>query len=293
MRRFLWIWLTLLGAFPVARTAVSLTTSGWVGWSAETWLQLVTVPAFQAVAIWWVTRGPGRLWQDVLQPTVTPWLAVWLGWDVLVLALGALLPEQPFLTPYGALTLGGLHKALEGAAAGLVAMACARQEPSPRDRAWTASLAVWLPVLGSAFLFAWPDRLAAQIAPRLTPLLATIAVYGALLAVSVGLALRMVPAWLPQAPVPARLLEAAAGFALLAAVLGSAHLVLRPDEPWPLGARACAFFAVTLALLACIGAFWEFRVSSGSSAHHPSQSAAGPHRRHAADQEDQSRDPEG
>jgi hypothetical protein len=252
MRRFLWIWLTLLGAFPLARTAVSLAASGWVGWDAEAWLQLATVPAFQAVVIWWVTRGPGRLWRDVLRPIATPWLAVWLGWDVLILALGALLPEQPFLTSYGALTLGGLHKALEGFAAGLIAMACARQETSLRDKAWTAAMALWLPVLGSAFLFAWPDRLAEQLAPPL----ATIVVYGTLLAASVGLALRAVVAWLPRAPGPARLLETAVGLALLAAVLGAAHLALHPEEPWPLGARACAFFAMTTALLACIGAFW-------------------------------------
>jgi hypothetical protein len=256
MRRFLWIWLTLLGAFPAARTAVSLAASGWVGWDAEAWLQLATVPAFQALVIWWVTRGPGRLWRDVLRPIATPWLAVWLGWDVLVLVLGALLPEQPFLTSYGALTLGGLHKALEGVATGLVAMACVRRESSRQDHLWTAALALWLPFLGSAFLFAWPDR----IASPLTPLLATVVVYGILLVGSVGLALRVVAAWQARAPGPARLLETAVGLALLAAILGAAHLALHPEEPWPLGARACAFFAMTTALLACIGAFWDRRM---------------------------------
>ncbi len=259
MRRLLWIWLTLLGAFPVARTAVALATSGWGGWSAEAWLQLVTVPAFQSVVIWWVTRGPGVRWRDVLRPIATPWLAAWLAWDVLIVVLGWLLPEHPFFTPYGALTLGGLHKALAGIAACLVAAACARREALARDKLWTAAFAAWLPLLGSAFLFAWPDLLATQLAPPLTPLVAKIVVYGFLLSASVGLALRLEAAWLPRAPVAVRLLEAAVGLALLAAVLGAAHLVLHPEEPWPLAARACAFFAMTTALLACVSAFWALR----------------------------------
>jgi len=59
MRRFLWIWLTLLGAFWAGYTVVALAVSGWVGWDAEATLQLLTIPVSQALVLCWVTRDPG------------------------------------------------------------------------------------------------------------------------------------------------------------------------------------------------------------------------------------------
>lgn len=63
MRRFLWIWLTLLGAWWAAATLVSavLYQRAVRGPDAVLWPVLVTL--LQAAVLWWVTRdltpGPG------------------------------------------------------------------------------------------------------------------------------------------------------------------------------------------------------------------------------------------
>lgn len=258
MRRFLWIWLTLLGAFWVARTAVSLAASGWVGWSGEAWLQLVTVPALQALVVAWITRDRGIGPADLLRPLATPWLAFWLAWDALVVTLGALLPESPFFSPYGGGNLLGVHNLLKGLVAGLVAASLAPRRRSVREQAWLGLFALALPALASAFLFPWPETLALRLAPPLSPLLARLVVAGALLVVAVGLLLRAQAIW-SRFPGAARLLDLAACLLLLASVLAGAHLALHPGEPWPLLARAGAAFALSAALVATVRAFWSER----------------------------------
>jgi len=56
MRRFLWIWLTLLGAFLAARALLAVAFQR-VDRGADTVVQLVLIPTLQAVVIWWVTRN--------------------------------------------------------------------------------------------------------------------------------------------------------------------------------------------------------------------------------------------
>ena len=56
MRRFVWIWLTLLGAFWAARTLVAAATFGRVDQGYGDLVQLVLIPAGQAAVLWWVTR---------------------------------------------------------------------------------------------------------------------------------------------------------------------------------------------------------------------------------------------
>lgn len=61
MRRFVWIWLTLLGAFLAARAVVSALAIQRVDLLRGAALfQLVTIPALQAAVVWWVTRGAGK-----------------------------------------------------------------------------------------------------------------------------------------------------------------------------------------------------------------------------------------
>jgi len=101
MRRFVWIWLTLLGAFWAVKTLVSAATFGRIDPGYGDLVQLVLVPAGQAAVLWWVTREARTTPRQVLRALFTPWLAVFFAWDAAVAALGWLLPESPFFTLQG------------------------------------------------------------------------------------------------------------------------------------------------------------------------------------------------
>jgi len=62
MRRFLWLWLTLLGAFWAARVLISVFLFEKAGHDRGSFLALAAIPTAQAAVLWWVTRkrsGPG------------------------------------------------------------------------------------------------------------------------------------------------------------------------------------------------------------------------------------------
>jgi hypothetical protein len=56
MKRLLWIWLTLLGAWWTAATLVSAVLFQRVGRGPEAVLRPLLVTLFQALVLWWVTR---------------------------------------------------------------------------------------------------------------------------------------------------------------------------------------------------------------------------------------------
>jgi len=57
MRRFLWLWLALLGAFWAARALVSALLFQRAGHDGRSFLALAAIPTVQAVVLWWVTRA--------------------------------------------------------------------------------------------------------------------------------------------------------------------------------------------------------------------------------------------
>lgn len=59
MRRFLWLWLTLLGAFWAARVLISALLFERAGHDRGSFLALAAIPTAQAAVLWWVTRKRG------------------------------------------------------------------------------------------------------------------------------------------------------------------------------------------------------------------------------------------
>lgn len=58
MRRLLWIWLTLLGAYWAAGAAVSALLFQHVDRGPRALVPAVVIPSLQALVIWWATREP-------------------------------------------------------------------------------------------------------------------------------------------------------------------------------------------------------------------------------------------
>jgi len=60
MRRFLWIWLTLLGAWWTAAALVAVVLDQRAARGPDAVLRPVLVTLLQAAVVWWVTRERGR-----------------------------------------------------------------------------------------------------------------------------------------------------------------------------------------------------------------------------------------
>jgi len=258
MRRFVWIWLTLLGAFWVVRTLVSAATFGRVDQGYGDLVQLVLVPAGQAVLLWWVTREARPTPRQVLRALITPWLAAFFAWDTAIAALGWLLPESPFFTLLGGWNLAGLHNALQGVAAGaVVGLSAVRGRWTLGERTWLALFALWLPAAGLSFLIPWLGGLPERLLLALPAALAWPAVYGALYVLSVGLVLRVQLIWRERAAAPAWLLDLAVALSLVATAIVVLNLARHPylAEPWDPIAHLGAYWAMTALFLGAYRAF--------------------------------------
>lgn len=72
MRRFLWIWLTLLGAWWTAATLVSAVLYQRAERGPDAVLRPVLVTLLQAAVLWWVTRGPSPPAPGSTEPPAKP-----------------------------------------------------------------------------------------------------------------------------------------------------------------------------------------------------------------------------
>jgi hypothetical protein len=236
MRRFLWIWLTLLGAFWATRALLAAAFQR-VDRGAGSGVQLVLVPAAQAILVWWLTRTSRPAPRLVLRALLTPWLAFFLACDAVVV-------EADWL---GGWHLAGFANALQGLAAGtLVAAAAVRGRWTRRERIWMGLFALWLPAAGAAFLVAGPPVGIGEAA-----------VAGALFVLSVGLVLRVQVIWRARAATPAWLLDLGIACALAGAASVVLDFILHPAHlaPWGAFAHTCATFSLTALLFAAFGAF--------------------------------------
>lgn len=262
MRRFVWIWLTLLAALWTARTLIAAVAHGHVEPRYDDLVQLVLLPAGQAAVLWWVTRASRTTPRQAFRILFTPWLALFFAWDAAIAVLGWLLSESPFFTLLGGWNLAGVHNVLQGFAAGIaVALSTVRGRWTPRERLWLALFALWLPASGASFLIPWLSGLPERLLPTLPAALAWPAVYGSLYVLSVGLVLRVQLIWRERALAPAWLLDLAVAFSLVSAAILVLNLTRHPylAEPWSPLAHLGAYFAMTALFL---GAYRAFGIES-------------------------------
>lgn len=196
MRRLVSLWLALLAAFWLARAAASSLLFGRVDQGYGALLELLAIPALQAVALGWLTRQPGPL------DLALPWRQAWrlrplrgaLALDAAILAAAWLLPAYSWpswLTASSArdnAAMAGMTgstgpASLAGwpalaalaasakllAAAALLVIALGRPGWSTRDRVAVGAFGAMLPVLAAAPWTGWPAALPGLLAapPRL------------------------------------------------------------------------------------------------------------------------------
>jgi hypothetical protein len=286
MKRLLTIWLALVAAFWLTRAASSALLFGRADLGFEATLQLVAIPALQAVVLGWATRrrgaaGLGAPWRAAQREA---WLRGVLAFDGAVLAAGWLgwfggpdgrlgrvawlaLARGPTVIAWAA--CGKL-----AAAAGLLAAVLARGRRRMRERALLGLLAAFSLALGAPAWLGGLDRLATAIALRGEWGSPWLAVYAPLAVVGTALALAAQDILRRCSLTAALALEWAIGLAvaaLLAAWTGalSGHLdelaaamhgnarYAAATAPWAAAAATLATLATTALLAAALLAWRE------------------------------------
>jgi len=267
MRRVVNLWLALLGAYWLTRAGASSLLLGRIDDGYPELLDLLAIPALQAVALAWATRQPGSV------DLALPWREAWrlrslrgaLAVDVSVIAASWLMPaasRPAWLAPSFRAGLPAWLAAVKLAVAAMLLVA-ALGKPGfrARDRFAVAALAAALLALAAEPWLGWlaglPDRLA-MVAP---PPLSWYGAYGALTAAAVLLVLPAAEALRRHDQAAALACDWALGLLLAAAAgaaLGFARQPAAADAPWgraaaTLGSLSATALLVGAALVAAAG----------------------------------------
>jgi len=261
MRRVVNLWLALLGAYWLTRAGASSLLFGRVDHDYPALLDLLAIPALQALALSWATRQPGAV------DLALPWREAWrlralrgaLAVDVGILAASWLMPaasRPSWLAPSLRTGLPAWLAAVKlAAAAALLAAALGRHGLRARDRLAVAALAAALLALAAEPWLGWlaglPDRLS-MVTP---PPLRWYGAYGALTAAAVLLAPQAAEALRRHSQAAALACDWALGLLLAAAgcaVLGFVRQALpavTADAPWTRAAATLGSLSATALLV--------------------------------------------
>jgi hypothetical protein len=258
MRRVVNLWLALLGAYWLTRAGVSSLLFERVDHGYPELLDLLAIPALQAVALAWATRQPGSV------DLALPWREAWrlralrgaLAVDVSVIAAAWLMPaasRPSWLAPsFGAGLTAWLAAVKLAVAATLLVAALGRHGFRPRDRLAVAALAAALLALAAEPWLGWlaglPDRLA-MVTPQ--PL-RWYGAYGALTAAAVLLALQASEALRRHSQAAALACDWALGLLLAAAGCAALGFVRQPvtaAAPWGGAAATLGSLSATALLV--------------------------------------------
>jgi hypothetical protein len=107
MKRVVNLWLALLAAFWLARAGVSSLLFGRVDQGFPALVELLAIPALQAVALAWATQPGGQTFRMTAARLALPWRAAWRLRSLrAVLAVDAGVLALPWLVPGAAERLG-------------------------------------------------------------------------------------------------------------------------------------------------------------------------------------------
>ncbi|MEP7011011.1 MAG: hypothetical protein ABJC13_11870 [Acidobacteriota bacterium] len=255
MRRLLYLWLALLGAYWAATATLSTIALGRIDQGEISILAMVAIPIVQALALGWLTRAPRR----------GPGLPLPAGWagvlirilvvlDLAIAMVGGLLPEDALFSLNNGGLVTHLYAALQALAAAGVAAALARRKGN--DRLALAMLAAALGgyAIDSGFstLSVVPARLAAERASFSVWL----GVHTAAALAGGALLLYLERRWRADEPRASRMLEIALGLGILAGFGSVLGMRLRPEvgQPIFMFGCLCGFLAITEILAALLQA---------------------------------------
>ena len=240
MKRLLTLWLTLLAALWLTRTAVSALLFQQADRGFDAAFLLVTAPVLQTLAVGWVTRSPGPLpWTGLsLEIRQRRLLAGLLAGDAAVLLLAALFESE--IPP-------AAWAALQAGAAGVsLGLAAARGSWSRSERAWLGLLAFTL-VLFSLAALPGLEPFQRSLLPDQPPLLQRLILEAPPLVIAAAALLACRDILGRESAAAGAFLDAALGLGLLGALLEILTVIPQAPLPvlWALLAWACWLLAAT------------------------------------------------
>jgi hypothetical protein len=253
VRRLLYLWLALLGAYWAATATLSTIALGRVDQGEIAILSMVAIPIAQALALGWLTRGsrrgPGLPLPAGSAGVIVRILVVV---DLAIATVGGLLPEDPLFSLNNGGLVAHLYAALQAlAAAGLAAFLARRQRGGRLALALlAAALAGYAIDSGFGILSVLPTRLAEER----SSFAVWLAVHATAALAGGALLLRLERRWRPDEPRASRALEIALGLGLLAGFGSVLGMRLRPEvgQPIFMFGCLCGFLAITAILAALL-----------------------------------------
>ncbi|HYL04422.1 MAG TPA: hypothetical protein VE075_00175 [Thermoanaerobaculia bacterium] len=258
MRRVVNLWLALLAAYWLVRAAASSLLFGRVDHGYPALVELLAIPALQAIALAWATRQPGSL------QLALPWREGWrllplrgaLAVDAGVLAVAWLMPaayRPSWLAPSLDAGLPGWLTALKlaGAAALLVAALC-RQGWRARDRLAVAAVAAALLALSAEPWRGWLAGLPGLPALAASPSPRWFGAYAMAAAAALLLVLQAASALQRHSQAAALAFDWALGLLLAAAGCAALGFVRQPAAaaaPWTHAAAILGWLSGTAMLV--------------------------------------------
>lgn len=253
MRRLLYLWLALLGAYWAATAALSTIALGRVDQGEIALLSMVAIPIAQALALGWFTResrrGPGL---PLPAGSAGVLIRILVVIDLAIATVGGLLPEDSlFSLNHGGL-VAHLYAALQALGAAGLAAALARR--SRGDRWALVSLAVALGGYAIDSGFGVLSVLPAQLSAERSSFAVWLTVHGGAACVGAALLLYLERRWRLDRPRASRALEIALGLGILAGFGSVLGIRLRPEVGQPIFMLGClcGFLAITAILAALL-----------------------------------------
>jgi hypothetical protein len=257
VRRLLYLWLALLGAYWASTATLSTVILGRIDRGEIAILSMIAIPIAQALTLGWLTResrGSRNFEPGPALPAGRAGSAIRIlvVLDLAIATVGGLLPEDPLFSLNSGGFVAHLYAALQAlGAAGLAAFLARR---SRRDRLPLALLAAALGgyAIDSGFnvLSILPARLAEERAsfPVWLAVHATAALAGG------ALLLYLEKRWHHDRPRAGRALEVALGLGILAGFGSVLGIRLRPEVGQPIFMLGClcGFLAITAILAALL-----------------------------------------
>jgi len=253
VRRLLYLWLALLGAYWAATATLSTVALGRIDQGEIAILSMVAIPIAQALALGWFTResrrGPGLPLPAGSAGVVIRILVVL---DLAIATIGGLLPEDPQFSLNSGGLLAHLYAALQALAAAGLAVVLARRQRE--DRLALALLAAALGGYAIDSGFGILSVLPARLAAERGSFAVWLAVHATAALAGGALLLYLERRWRSDEPRASRALEIALGLGILAGFGSVLGIRLRPEigQPVYMFGCLCGFLAITAILAALV-----------------------------------------
>ena len=251
MKQLIKIWLVLFLSHLFARVTFTYLGFRRIDLRFEVFVQLILVPVFQALVLWWIVYqiNPKSV-LVALRGAIKerPFLGTLLLIDCLLIAAGWSMRNRRWADLTREESVASYYTGLKGLAAGTLTIFSGwTRQWSTGERLWLFIFGIGLSAYGSDYFLGWLQPIPDLLYPEWPLLFRWVFVYGLLFLVSIAMLLKIETIWSRRFPTPALILSCATAFALLAATVVVINTFNKPylSPPWSVFIKTCAFLSMS------------------------------------------------